>query len=272
MDGTIMLRRLSVPLILLSTPAAYAEPIFKLDDNFVLTRAATVTEPRQADRFDNPGVDPIASSDVTDQHPVTAVSRERAHLLIAAGPKKLYVLNKDWENSALNLRLQRTKSIRHPYEQPTLSYNRFALWSTDVALDQHFGTRDTVTQALSYDLQRRRPAYYLGIRNNYRTDIRAAALQWTHDQRWRIAVGLFDTQANAARSGIERSVELAGGAPLAARGTSLSASFSPSGNPDAFSVGFDLRQQRHSARDTSLLGNPSGRGDTRATFSIRRSF
>ncbi len=272
MDGTIMLRRLSVPLILLSTPAAYAEPILKLDGNFVLTRAATITEPRQPDRFDDPGVDPIASSDFTDQHPVTAVSLDRAHLLIAAGQKKLEVFGKDWGDGALNLRWLRTKSTRHPYEQPALSYNRFALWSADVALDQHFGTRDTVTLALSYDLQRRRPAYYFGARNIYRTESRSAALQWTHDQRWRVAIGLFDIHANAARSGIERSVELAGGAPLAVRGTSLSASFSPSGNPDVFSVGFDLRQQRHSARDANLLGNPSGRSDTRALFSIRRSF
>ena len=272
MDKMKMLRRLSMPMILLSMPAAYAEPTQRLDGNFVLMSTATTTEPRQAIDVNISRVVPVALSDIANQYPITAVSYDRARLLTFAGPKKLEVLGKDWGDGALNLRLLRTKSIRHLYEQPALSHNRLALWSFDVALDQHIGTRDTVTLALSYDLQRWRPAYYLGTRNIYRTDIRSAALQWTHDQRWRIAVGFFDTQANAARSGIERSVELAGGAPLAARGTSLSASFSPSGNPDIFSVGFDLRQQRHSARDASLLGDPFGRSDTRAMFRIRRSF
>jgi hypothetical protein len=244
----------------------------RLGENFVLKPAGAAGPTAKSDRILTAPLYRFNQAERDHSRVAPVFAHDRAPLLIAARTPKLTRFGKDWGDREVSVLLLRTKSLRDPFEMKSLTHNRFALWSADLAFDQHLGARDSISFAASYDLQRRRPAYYLGAGNIYRTEARSAALLWTHDRQLRIGIGLFETRARSARSELERSVELAGGAPLAVHGTALIATFSPTGDPELFSVGFDLRQQRQSARDARLFGSTAGRSETRATFRVRSSF
>jgi hypothetical protein len=272
MDRIALLCRVVIPVALLLATAGQAKPVLNFGGGFVLKPSGTFVQITRSNRIDASPRDHFNLAKRDHSRPAPLIVQDRASLLIAARTPKTTRFGQDWGDHEISVRLLRTKSLRDPYEIRALTHNRFALWSADMAFDQNLGTRDTISFAASYDLQRRRPAYYLGAGNIYRTVTQSAAVHLTHDQRLRIGIGLFETRARTSRSALERSVELAGGAPRAVHGTALIASFSPTGDPESFSVGLDLRQQRHSALDARLFGITPGRSEARATIGIRRSF
>lgn len=263
---------LIAPFLSLSLPTAYANPLTVPDQSFVLKPVAVSPEARAADAFR--AIPVLELSQAAPQRPrvITTAMQDRSSWLIAARAPTVTARALDWGARALTLRLLRTKSLRQAHETKALTHNRFALWSADLSLDHDLGLRDTVSLAGSFDLLRRRSAFFLGRRNIFRTQTRAASVQWTHDRNWRLSLGVFDRRAGSARSSAERIVELSGGAPLTGRGAMVSASFSPSGDPETFSMGMDLRRERYSVRDASLLGLGTVRAESRAALFVRRAF
>lgn len=263
---------LIAPFISLLADAVSAEPVIAPDSAFALTPPMTAPEARVPHPFRVlPVREPLEAARLRPRA-ITTATQDRTRWLIAARAPKTVARGLDWESGSLTLRLLRAKSSRQPYETSALTYNRFALWSADVSLDQDLGGRDTLSLTGSLDIQRRRPAYYLGARNIYHTQTRAASVQWTHDRHWRLSLGLFDRSAGSARSVIERTIELAGGAPPIARGMNFSAGFSPSGDPERFSLGLDLRRERYSLRDARLLGSDAVQAESRVAVFVKRAF
>lgn len=260
------------PFISLLADAVSAEPVMAPGPAFALTPPVTAPEVRVPNPFRVLPVREPLEAALLRPRVITPATQDRARWLIAAREPKTAARELDWGSGSLTLRLLRAKSSRQPYETSALTNNRFALWSADVSLDQDLGRRDTLSLTGSLDIQRRRPAYYLGTRNIYHTQIRAASVQWTHDRHWRLSLGLFDRSAGSARSVIERTVELAGGAPLVTRGMSLSAGFSPSDDPERLSLGLDLRRERYSVRDARLLGHGRVQAESRVGIFVQRAF
>ena len=261
-----------IPVILFLAGTVRAEPITTQDPAFSLKPGT----PKTVRRASDPGRE-LLVKDLDDARPerlrnVTPAARDRGQLLIASQTPKMAVHSLDWGNGALTLHLLRTKSLRQPFEKRALTHHRFAIWSVDASFDQTLGSRDMLSLLASYDWQRRRPAYYLGTRNIYRTEGRSVAVQWTHDQRWLASLGYSGQRAGSAHSALERGVELAGGALPSRRGANLLASFSPTGDAEALALGLDLRRERYSARDADLLGNGSAHTGTRAAVFVQRSF
>lgn len=263
---------LIAPLISLLADEVSAEPLMAPDPAFALTHPMTAPEARVPDPFRVMPVREPLEAALLRPRVITTATLDRARWLIAARAPKTAARGLDWGSGSLTLRLLRAKSSRQPHETSALTHNRFALWSADVSLDQDLGGRDTLSLTGSLDIQRRRPAHYLGTRNIYRTQTRAASAQWTHDRHWRLSLGLFDRNAASARSPIERTIELAGGAPPITRGMNFSAGFSPSGDPERFSLGLDLRRERYSVRDATLLGRGRVQAESRVAVFVQRGF
>jgi hypothetical protein len=100
----------------------------------------------------------------------------------------------------------------------------------------------------------------------------AFTTSWTHDDHIRLGISGFDIRPNKTRNNLERIVELGGGAPFAVRGLALTAGVSPTHNLQTFSIGFDLRQQHHSARDAEVIGAFANRSETRWALVLHRAF
>jgi hypothetical protein len=178
----------------------------------------------------------------------------------------------DWAGGALHVVSSRAKSARKEVTTAPYNYGRFAVIETNADVSQSIGRQDSVSLGLAYALERRRPSYFVGLHNLYRTQDAAVSVSWVHDDRFRVSASLFKTAPIGGRSVAERQVELAGGAPFAARGYALTASFSASRNPDPLLVGVDVRSQRYSPLDAGLIGTSSGRRDARIGVFLRRSF
>jgi hypothetical protein len=194
----------------------------------------------------------------------------RYRLPIAMTKRQGYSL--DWEGGALHVVTSRAKSARKEVTTAPFNYGRFSVIESNADISQSIGRQDRVSLGVAYALERRRPAYFVGSHNLYRTQDAAVSVSWTHEDRFRMSGSLFKTASIGGRSIAERLVDLAGGAPLAAQGYALTASFSPSRNPDLFVFGVDVRRQRYSPVDTGLIGASSGKKDALIGVFLRRSF
>jgi hypothetical protein len=113
---------------------------------------------------------------------------------------------------------------------------------------------------------------FLGRHNVSQSQDVALSTSWTHGDQFRLGISGFDTRPNKTRDDLGRIVELGGGAPFAVRGLGLTASMSPTHNLQTFSIGLDVRQQQHSARDASVIGPLASRSETRWALVLHRAF
>jgi hypothetical protein len=201
-----------------------------------------------------------------------AVAPFRFRLLTGATKIKSHHLVFGWGSGAFTVNTVRAKSQRRPDAMSTLNFNRFAVWNTDAGLVQDLDSANNLSLGLSYAQERRRPSFSVAAHNAYKTNNSAITLGWKHEDNLAFDFSLFSTKPNKSRSVSERVVELAGGAPIAARGLALTATFSPTRDPAALSFGIDLRRQQLGHDDAKLIGIASGRNDTRVGLFLRRSF
>jgi hypothetical protein len=178
----------------------------------------------------------------------------------------------DWTDGSLRFDTARAKAARKEVTTAPLNYDRFLVIEANLSVSQMMGPRDSLAFGVAYVLERRRPSYFVGSHNLYRTQDAALSLSWTHDDLVRLAGGLFKTTPIGGRTFAERQVELAGGGPLAAHGYALTANFNPSRNPDQLSLGIDVRSQRYNPVDAGLIDTSSGRNEARVAVFLRRSF
>lgn len=193
-------------------------------------------------------------------------------LIENAATIKKRAMSHDWQDGSLMLNIMRAKSQRRSNDLPLPNFNRYSVMATDIDMVQEISGRDSISAGLSYALENRRPSITIAAHNIYRTGNMAATLSWTRDSAFRLSTSLFATSPVTQRSNPERLVEIAGGAPLSARGVSLTASSSPSHDMANFSYGIEIKGQRMSQRDASLFGASSGRSDTRLGLFLRKSF
>lgn len=193
-------------------------------------------------------------------------------LVEKAATIKARSMSHDWQDGSLTLNMVRAKSQRRQNDLPSLNFNRYWVIATDIGLVQEISGRDSISASLSYALESRRPSITIAAHNYYRTNDIAVNLGWTHDSRFRLSTSLFATKPMTQRSTPERLVEIAGGAPLSAQGASMTASFSPTHDPAAFSYGVDITGQRIGQNDAALFGTTSGRSDARVALFLRKSF
>lgn len=181
-------------------------------------------------------------------------------------------MSHDWQNGSLTLNVMRARSPRRADDLASFNFNRYSVMAADIGLVEEINGRDSLSFGLSYALENRRPSINIAAHNVYRTANTAATLSWAHDAHFRLSASLFSTAPIKVRSLPERLVELAGGAPLAARGASLTASFSPDHGLADLAYGVDLRRQRLSQSDAVLIGSASGRSDMRIGLFLKKSF
>ncbi len=195
-----------------------------------------------------------------------------ARLLAGANVPKEKSFSYNWGDGAVVLGTMRTKSLRNIYGSKLSGINRFSAAEAKIGIFEEIGPRDNLAFSASYGLERRRPSLFLGRHNVSRSQDVAFSTLWTHDDQLRFGISGFDIRPNKMWSDLERIVELGGSAPLAVRGLALTASSSPTRNLQTFSIGFDLRQQQHSARDAEVIGALANRNETRLAFVLHRSF
>jgi hypothetical protein len=167
----------------------------------------------------------------------------------------------DWQDVSLTLNVKRAKSQRRQNDLPSLNFNRYWVIATDIGLVREISGRDSISASLSYALESHRPSFTIAVHNYYRTNDIAVNLGWVHDSKFRLNASLFATKPMTQRSTPERLVEIAGGAPLSAQGVSMTASFSPTHDPNALDCGVDITGQRIGHSDAALFGTTSGRSD-----------
>ena len=193
-------------------------------------------------------------------------------LVEKAATIKARSMSHDWQDGSLTLNMMRAKSLRKQNDLPSLNFNRYWVIATDIGLVREISGRDSISASLSYALESRRPSITVAAHNYYRTNDIAVNLGWVHDSTFRLSASLFATKPMTQRSTPERLVEIAGGAPLSANGVSMTASFSPTHDPAAFSYGVDITGQRIGQNDAALFGTTSGRSDARLWLFLRKSF
>jgi hypothetical protein len=181
-------------------------------------------------------------------------------------------MSHDWQDGSLTLNIMRAKTQRRQDDLPSLNFNRYSVMATDIGIVQELSGRDSISFGLSHALENRRPSINIAAHNIYRTSNVAATLGWVHDSTFRLSASVFASKPVKLRSGPERLVDLAGGAPLSAQGVSLTASSSPARDPAKFSYGIDIKSQRMSRSDAAIFGAPSGRSDVRFGLFLRKSF
>jgi hypothetical protein len=195
-----------------------------------------------------------------------------ARLLAGANVPKEKSFSYNWGNGAVMLSTTRTKSLRNIFGSKLSGINRFSVAEAKIGIFEEIGPRDSLAFSASYGLERRQPSLFLGRHNVSRSQDMAFSTSWTHDDQFRLGISGFDTRPNKTRDDLERILELGGGAPLAVRGLALTASVSPTHNLQAFSIGLDVRQQQHSARDAAVIGALANRSETRWGLVLHRSF
>jgi hypothetical protein len=201
-----------------------------------------------------------------------AVAPFAFRLLDGAAFIKSRSMSLDWQTGSLTLNIMRAKSLSRSHDLVSFNFNQFAVMVADIGLVKELDGRDSLSIGTSYALENRRPSINIAAHNIYRTSNAAVTLGWTHDGNFRLSSSLYSTAPVKVRSQPERLVELAGGAPLAARGLSLTASFSPDHDPTHLSYGLDLRAQRLAPSDAQLVGSSSARSDARIGIFLRKSF
>lgn len=178
----------------------------------------------------------------------------------------------EWDGGSLTLNTMRAKSRPRTDGPALFNFNRFAVLATDLGVVHDLDASNSVSLGLSYAQERRRPSLIVAAHKAYKTHNTAVTLGWTHNATFRLSASLFATRFNRNRSERERMVQLAGGAPLATRGMALTASFSPTRDPDQNSYGVELRSQSLAQRDAGLIGVAAGRRDARVGIFLRQSF
>jgi hypothetical protein len=195
-----------------------------------------------------------------------------ARLLAGANVPKEKSFSYSWGDGAIMFGTARTKSLHNIFGSKLSGINRFSVAEAKIGVFEEIGSRDSLAFSASYGLERRRPSLFLGRHNVSRSQDMAFSTSWTHDDQFRLGISGFDTRPNKTRDDLERIVELGGGAPLAVRGLAITASISPVHNLQAFSIGLDVRQQQHSARDAAVIGPLANRSETRWALVLHRAF
>ena len=206
--------------------------------NIAVTHSALINPVRLQDRVPV-AILPIDHS-ATGPYPVMSTTGDTAVLDVI----KSHASGREWEGGAFHLAAMRGRSVHATTAAQSFDYQRFAMIAVGADLSQAISDRDTLTLVGTYAAERRRPAFVVSTHRNYRSDERAAALRWTHDNRFDLAGTLFDTGPAKTRTAVERIADLAGGAPRAVRGWGLTASLYPSGTSGRLSVGIDFRDQQ----------------------------
>ncbi len=222
-----------------------------------------------------------SAAQAQDAKPILAQKADRPELASApfsfrlvekAAKIKARSMSHDWQDGSLAFNIMRAKSQRRQDDLPSFNFNRYSVMATDIGMVQEISGRDGISLGLSYALENRRPSINIAAHNIYRTSNVAATLGWVHDSKFRLSASLFAMKPMTQRSTPERLVEIAGGAPLSAQGVSMTASFSPTHDPAAFSYGVDITGQRIGQKDAALFGAPVGRSDARVALFLRKSF
>jgi hypothetical protein len=142
----------------------------------------------------------------------------------------------------MSLATTRSKAVRID-GLSSFAHHRFASMETDVGFEAPLDSRDTVSLAGNWALERRRPSFKAGAHNQYTTTGRALTLSWTHNENRRLSLSAFDVRPSGSRSAAERFSDLATGSPRAAKGIGFTMTRSANHDPDRLSFGLDLRQQ-----------------------------
>jgi hypothetical protein len=177
-----------------------------------------------------------------------------------------------WEGFTFSANATRTKSPRQEITTAPFSYNRFSVIKADAVAAKSLGAHDRLTLGTNLIVERRRPSYFLGGHNLYRTVEHAVSLEWDHDDHIRLTGTRFAIAPAGSRSTVDRQVELASGSQLAKSGHALTMSVSPKAGFEALSFGVDLCRERYSAMDAALVAASPERSHMRVTLFLRRLF
>ncbi len=241
--------------------SASAKPTSLSDQTLILTKNGS-------NRLSKIGEIQAENSGATD----LAVAPFRFRLLTGTTKIRTHHITLSWGSGALTLNTVRAKSPRRPDAMAVLNFNRFAVWNTDAGVVQDLDSANSLSLGLSYAQERRRPSFSVAGHNSYKTNNSAITLGWKREDSFALNASLFSTKPNRSRSLNERIVELAGGAPITARGMALTATFGSTHDPAALSFGIDLRRQQLGLNDAKLIGIASARKDTRVGLFLARSF